>query len=149
MKTLTIRWQRLVDEHGQTCDRCGATEAAVTRAAADLRQALHILGIEVRLETSALSPARFAQAPLESNRLWIDDVPLEQWLGASTGASRCCSACGDASCRTLSVADMTYEAIPAELIIKAGLLAVARLPDPVPARCCAPADKDGDRGCCS
>ncbi len=26
MKTLTIRWQRLVDEHGQTCDRCRSTE---------------------------------------------------------------------------------------------------------------------------
>lgn len=148
MKTLTIRWQRLVDEHGQTCDRCGATEVAVRRAAADLQQALHILGIEVRLETSTLSPASFAQAPLESNRLWIADVPLEQWLGATTGQSRCCSACGDASCRTLSISGTTYEAVPADLIVKAGLLAAAQLPDRIPASCC-PSKTDVDGGCCS
>lgn len=148
-KTLTIRWQRLVNEHGQTCPRCGATEQAVRQATADLRQALRILGIDVRLETSQLSPADFAQAPLESNRLWIADVPLEQWLGAAAGESRCCSACGDANCRTLEVADATHEAVPAELIIKAGLLAAAQLPDDASGCCPTAQATSGHGGCCS
>ena len=32
MKTLTIRWQRLVDESGQTCTRCKETGGAVETA---------------------------------------------------------------------------------------------------------------------
>lgn len=145
MQPMTIRWQRLVNEHGQTCDRCGATEQAVQRAATALRQALHGLGIEVRLETSVIDPGSFTEAPLESNRLWIDDVPLERWLDATAGESPCCSACGDASCRTLKVADATYEAIPVELIIKAGLLAAAQLLGRNPASCCSAAKGD----CCA
>lgn len=148
MENLTIRWQRLVDEHGQTCHRCGATEQAVDRAAANLRQALQALGIEVRLEKSALSSADFSQAPLESNRLWIGDAPLEHWLDATAGASLCCSTCGGASCRTLKVADETYEAVPVELIIQAGLLAAARLLGRTPTGCCLPAEPSAKGGCC-
>ena len=149
MKTLKLRWQRLVDAHGQTCNRCGATEQAVQRAAADLRPALHGLGIEVQLETSVINPEDFSRAPLESNRLWIGDEPLEHWLGASAGESRCCSTCGDASCRTLKLADATYEAIPVELIIKAGLLAAAQLLGHTPAGCCSqPEPAAGGGGCC-
>jgi len=148
MKTLKLRWQRLVDAHGQTCDRCGATEQAVRRAAADLGQALHGLGIEVRLETSVIKPEDFTQAPLESNRLWVGDEPLEHWLDASAGESQCCSTCGDASCRTLKLADTTYEAVPFELIIKAGLLAAAQLLGHTPAACCSPAEPAAEGGCC-
>jgi len=148
-KTLTIRWQRLVNEHGETCPRCGATEQAVRQATKDLRQALRILGIDVRLETSRLSLAEFTEAPLESNRLWLADVPLEQWLGAAAGESRCCSACGDANCRTLEVANATHEAVPAQLIIKAGLLAAVQLPDDA-SECCPTTQPSIDNGrCCS
>lgn len=149
MKPLTIRWQRLVNEHGQTCDRCGTTEQAVRRATADLAQALQGLGIEVRLETGMINRDAFAEAPLESNRLWIADVPLEHWLDATAGESPCCSACGDASCRTLKVADATYEAVPVELIIKAGLLAAAQLLGHAPANCCSPAGPAAKGGCCA
>lgn len=150
MKTLEIRWQRLLDAQGRTCDRCGATEQAVRQAAADLEQALHVLGIEVQLKVHQLDPARFAQAPLESNRLWIADAPLEHWLGASSGQSRCCSACGDSDCRTLQLGEQVYEAIPAELILRAGLLAAASLLDDRPSACC-PSEPQAavDTGCCS
>jgi len=143
MKTLTIRWQRLVNERGETCERCAATEQAVRDAAAALRQALHGLGIAVRLETDMLGPAGFAEAPLESNRLWLDDIPLEQWLGASSGASPCCSACGNAHCRTLELAGQSHEAIPAELIIRAGLLAAAQLLGRPASACCEQAAPPG------
>jgi len=48
VKTLHIRWQRLVDEHERTCDRCGATEAAVDEAAGQLTRSLGALGIDGR-----------------------------------------------------------------------------------------------------
>jgi hypothetical protein len=127
MKELQIRWQRLVDEADRTCDRCGATGAAVKRAVELLHRSLRELGIEVVLKTEVLDPATFARDPLESNRIWIGGVPIEWWLSATSGRSQCCSACGDAECRTMTVDGRTYEAIPVELIVKAGLLAAARL----------------------
>jgi len=148
-KTLKIRWKRLVDEHGRTCERCGATETAVVEAIGNLRRALSPLGIEVALEKESLAPIEFRNAPLESNRIWIAGEPLESWLSAATGQSRCCSTCGDADCRTVTVDDRTYEAIPADLIVRAGLLAGARLVAGEPAACCAPAEPASEeQRCC-
>ena len=141
MKVLQVRWQRLVDATNQTCDRCGATGSAVEGAVAMLKRALQELGIEVVLKTEALSQATFAQDPLESNRIWIAGLPIEWWLSATNGKSQCCSACGDADCRTMTVDGKTYEAIPVELILKAGLLAAARLLQPdQPEGCCGGTD---------
>lgn len=149
-KILEIRWQRLVDEHGRTCERCGATETAVVDAVGKLRRALSPLGIDVDLEKESLAPAEFRDAPLESNRIWIAGKPIEAWLSASTGQSQCCSTCGDADCRTLTVDGTTYEAIPVDLIVRAGLLAGARLLTAEPAACCAPADPaQKNAACCS
>lgn len=151
MKTLTILWQRLVDERGQTCDRCGATETAVEDAVQTLQRSLGELGIAVVLEKRTLNQATFREAPLESNRLWIAGEPLEKWLSATTGESQCCSTCGDADCRTVTVDGETYEAIPAELLVKAGLLAGAQLLQSAPrSACCAPsAPSQQKSGCCS
>jgi hypothetical protein len=141
MKTLRIKWQRLVDEQGQTCDRCGSTETAVENALRKLKSSMYPLGIDVLLEKEALSPSAFSRAPLESNRVWISERPIEEWLSATSGKSQCCAACGDSECRTLTVDGKTYEAIPAELIIKAGLLAASQLLEGAePAPCCQPAE---------
>lgn len=137
MKELLIRWRRLVDEAGRTCDRCGSTGSAVERAVDLLRRALKELGIDVALKAEVLDPATFAEDPLESNRIWIGGMPIEGWLSAAGGKSRCCSACGEAECRTMTVDGRTYEAIPVELIVKAGLLAAARLMQP-----------EASNGCC-
>jgi len=48
MKTLTIRWQRLVNENGQTCPRCHDTGDAMLRAFTRLQKAFAELGIEVQ-----------------------------------------------------------------------------------------------------
>lgn len=127
VKSLTVRWQRLVDESGQTCGRCGLTETAVANAVGKLKRSLGALGINVDLEKEALSRAEFAKGPLESNRIWIGGEPLEKWLSATSSQSVCGSACGGSECRTVMVEGKAYEAIPAELIIKAGLLAGAQL----------------------
>ncbi len=122
MKPLTILWQRLVKE-GQTCDRCGGTQLELQRAVERLQGALAPLGFEPRLETQEIDEPAFHNAPLESNRIWIAGVPMEDWLGARVGASRCCAACGDSDCRTVSVDNINFETIPAALIVKAALAA--------------------------
>jgi hypothetical protein len=129
MKTLKIVWQRLVDESGSTCPRCSSTQQEIERAVARLQAALAPLGVQPQLETRTLSPDAFRAAPLDSNRIWIDGRPLEEWLQGQPGASPCCAACGSANCRTLEVGDRTYEAIPERLLLKAGLIAASRLLD--------------------
>lgn len=126
MKTLTIAWQRLLDD-GQTCPRCGSTENEVEKAVALLTQSLAPLGIAVVLEKSELSTEQFAQAPLQSNAIRIDRKLLEEWVDGETGQSPCCEVCGPNDCRTMAVGSEVFEVIPTELIVKAGLLAAVQL----------------------
>jgi hypothetical protein len=126
-QALRVRWQRLVDEKGQTCDRCGGTGRATEDGVKTLRRCLKPVGIDVVWEKSALSPAAFSKDPLQSNRIWIGDKPIEEWLQAKVGKSQCSGACGQSECRTLTVDGKTYDTIPAELIVKAGLLAGATM----------------------
>jgi len=127
MKTITIRWKRLVDKQDQTCQRCGATGETVRSAVDKLKKALAELGIEVLLKTETLDFPMFSQNTLQSNRIWIGEKPLEEWIGATVGQSPCCGVCGDSDCRTLSIGNNTYEEIPERLIVQAGLLAAAEL----------------------
>jgi|UniRef100_A0A7C3Z2K0 hypothetical protein len=124
MKTIQITWQRLVDEQGQTCSRCDATEQELHKALRFLVKSLAPVGIAFSLETKSLDAQEFARDPLQSNRLWIAGRPLEKWLEGEAGASLCGGPCGEAPCRTLEVEGKVYETIPAELIIKAALRAV-------------------------
>ncbi len=127
MKTLKIQWQRLVIDD-QTCQRCGATETEVDKAFQSLKQSLNPLGIEVVLEKRAIKQADFEKNPSKSNLILIGERSLEDWLQARTGQSSCCGPCGDAECRTIETQGKIYETIPADLIIKAGLIAAGQLP---------------------
>jgi Domain of unknown function (DUF2703) len=124
--TLLIVWKRLISG-GETCPRCGSTQAAIERAVATLTEVLRPLNIEPTLETIALDQATFDEAPTESNRIWIAGRPLESWVGAHVSASQCCSVCGNNNCRTLQVDGESYEAVPETLIVKAGLAAASTL----------------------
>lgn len=124
MKTMTVEWQRLI-ANGKTCDRCACTGGAAEAAFDKLKRCLIEVGIDVLLEMRALDKPAFEANPLESNRIRIDGTTLEQWLDGSTGQSQCCGPCGDTECRTITVDSKTYEAIPEELILRAGLLAAA------------------------
>lgn len=130
MKKLTITWQRLVDETGATCPRCAGTQEQVQRAVDRLRAALEPLGVLPVLETHEIDSATFLQQPEQSNRIWIGGRPLEDWLGARSGASTCCAACGDAQCRTLELDGACHEVIPEGLLVRAGLIAASQLLDP-------------------
>lgn len=136
MKFLKIKWQRLLDESGQTCPRCGSTEEEVEKASHTLKQSLAPLGIEVILVKKVLDPVIFAKDVLESNRIWIGERPLEEWLGAEVGQSLCCEVCGNAECRTVEVGEKVYETIPSDLIIKAALIAASQIVTAEPNKPC-------------
>jgi len=127
MKPLPIVWKRLVSPEGKTCDRCGATYLEMLRAIEKLTQSLRPLGIEPTLEIREIDERTFKANPSESNRIWIAGSPMEEWLGASVGASRCCSVCGTSDCRTVEVEGTTFETIPEKLFLKAGLIAASQL----------------------
>ena len=79
------------------------------------------------LETQRLDEDEFKANPSESNRVWIAGKPLEEWIDANVGMSRCCSVCGESNCRTLEVGGRSYETIPEEQFIKAGLMAASQM----------------------
>jgi len=127
MNTLIIEWQRLLDEHKSTCPRCGSTEHEVEKAAASLDRDLRLFGIKVRLVKKAIRPEDFKKDVLQSNKIMIAGKTMEEWLGAETGQSPCCEVCGDAECRTVEYGDQTHEAVPADLIVRAGRLAASQV----------------------
>ncbi|MEM0456488.1 MAG: DUF2703 domain-containing protein [Nitrososphaerota archaeon] len=126
MRTLKIRWQRLVYNE-QTCPRCKSTDDEVERAVLVLKQLLAPLGIEVVVEKDELSINEFRENPLESNRIWIEGRPIEEWLGGNVGQSPCCDVCEPYECRTIELDGKVYETITSDLIIKAGVLAALNL----------------------
>ena len=129
MKSLPIVWQRLVNSDGRTCDRCDATYQEMQRAVRTLTEALRPLGIEPILEIRQIDEKSFRANPSESNRIWIAGKPMEEWLGANVGSSRCCSVCAGSDCRTVEVGGSTFEVIPKELFLKAALAASSQLLD--------------------
>ena len=129
VSTLKIKWKRLVSK-GETCPRCGSTEEELRKAVSTLKQSLAPLGIRVLLEKEELPVTKFKKDPLQSNRIWIGDHLLEEWVGGSVGQSPCCDVCSPHDCRTVEVEGQIYETVPAEVIIKAGLLAASQLVSP-------------------
>ncbi|NUQ45757.1 MAG: DUF2703 domain-containing protein [Phycisphaerae bacterium] len=136
-RAVVIRWQRIADTQGQTCGRCGSTEQAIDAAAARLRQSLSPLEVTVSVQKVAMPTSDLDKCVEESNRIWLNDRPLEQWLSANVGTSACTGFCGDRTCRTLEVDGQSYDTIPADLIVRAGLLAAAdSIRRPAQATCC-------------
>lgn len=129
MKSLPIVWQRLVSSEGRTCDRCNATYEELQRAVRKLEEVLRPLGIRPALEVRQIDEASFKAHPSESNRIWIAGKPMEEWLAARVGSSRCCSVCGQSECRTVQMGEVTFEAIPERLFLKAALIASSQLLD--------------------
>lgn len=130
MKRLPILWQRLVSEQGTTCPRCHGTGEEVLRAVETLKLALEPLGIEPELQVTEIDEATFVKDTLQSNQILIGGQIGEHWLGGHTGSSRCCNECGDNDCRTLEVGGQSYEVIPQDLLVRAGVIAATRMLDP-------------------
>ncbi len=126
-RTLVIRWQRLVDNAGDTCDRCAGTQRSIEQARRTLAASLKPLGLQVQVIKSQLTAEQFKLDPSESNRIWIGEETLESILGVKTGTSTCSGCCGDSPCRTTVFDGQSYETIPPELIVRAGLRVAANL----------------------
>jgi hypothetical protein len=94
-----------------------------------LREALKPLNIEPILQVREISESSFRREPGQSNRIWIADKPIEEWIGAGVGSSKCCSVCGDEPCRTIEVEGAVFEEIPEAVIMKAALIAASGLID--------------------
>lgn len=112
---------------GETCPRCDSTEKELEKAVSALTRSLAPLGIDVVLAREELSMEDFRKDPSQSNRIWLNDRLLEEWIGGETGQSPCCDVCSPSECRTVEVKGDVYETIPAELIIRAGLAAASQL----------------------
>jgi len=90
-------------------------------------QSLTPLGIEIVLEKEELPVSEFKKDPLQSNRIWINNRLLEDWIEGEVGHSPCCDVCGPHECRTVEVKGQVFEVISADMIIKAGLIAASQL----------------------
>lgn len=121
--SLRIKWQR-VTSHGETCERCRSTEEEIEAAVEKLETSLSALGMKVTLQKEKLSKEKFKNNPQESNRIFINGDPLEEWVNAETDQSECCEVCGENECRTVIVNGREYETIPSDLIVDAALQAV-------------------------
>lgn len=148
-RELRIVWQRLVDEEGRTCERCSLTEQALEESLRKLQAALCALDISVVLQKESIQLQEFKRDPLQSNQIWINGRPIEQWLGATVGQSQCCSVCAGSSCRTLTVDGVSYEAIPSGLIVRAALLAAAELLGSAPGAYSSSERQQGRHCCCT
>lgn len=125
-RQLPIVWQRLVSGRG-TCPRCDATHRHLQSAVAKLREALKPLNIAPVLDVREIGESSFRKEPAQSNRIWIAGKPIEEWIGAGVGSSKCCSVCGDQPCRTMEVEGAVFEDIPEAVIMKAALVAASAL----------------------
>jgi hypothetical protein len=125
-KVLKIKWQRLISK-GKTCPRCGSTERELNKAIVVLKKTLAPLDIGVVLEKGTISMSGFKKDPLQSNRIWINDRPLEDYIQGRVGQSACCDVCGSNECRTVEIGEQVYETIPSEIIIKAGFSAASQM----------------------
>ncbi len=129
-KMLALEWQRMIDEDGNVCCSSDATRMAVETARAKLAEELEVSGIEVTLLKTDFTPEECMEDPERANRILIAGRGLDYWLQAEIASSPCEGFCkqalgGKGSCQNLIYEGETYEVIPAELIIKAGLAAAA------------------------
>ncbi|MEN3013525.1 MAG: DUF2703 domain-containing protein [Endomicrobiia bacterium] len=126
MKKLEIKWQRLVYK-GKTCPRCSHTEKEIKKAVSMLKRICKNYGINLVFKKEKISKQEFEKNPLNSNKILINNKPIEKYLNAKTSKSKCCDVCGPVECRTLVVNKNQYETIPANLIIQAGLDAMLKI----------------------
>jgi hypothetical protein len=119
MKELKIEWKHL-DVDGKTCDRCAGTGVEIHQLVNRLneecgKQDVHITLKEIKLTQQEIK---------ESNRIFINGIPLEDILPEITVSKNSCSSCSDllessTCCRTIIHTGKEYETIPQQLIRKA------------------------------
>lgn len=92
-----------------------------------LSQVLNPLKVQVVLEREEITIDDFNKDPLRSNQIWINGRLVEDWIAGEASKTMCCDICGPNECRAIKIGSEVYEVIPAEIIIKAGLIAAYEL----------------------
>jgi len=119
MKTIEILWKHL-DVNGKTCDRCHRTGDEIRQFVDRLHE--ECLGKDVRI---ALREVKLTENEIEeSNRIFINGIPIEDFLPDAGVSQNDCLSCTDllgssTRCRTIIHSGREYETIPQELIREA------------------------------
>jgi hypothetical protein len=129
--TLVIEYQKADSDACMACKNTGATDANIKQALDRLTRQLAAKGIRVELvEKKAVTDT--SKPEIASGQVWMGDVPVETWLGASTDAKHC-PACptgptGHGHLRkTLIIDGQVYDPIPVDLMVRAGMSAAKQL----------------------
>jgi hypothetical protein len=98
------------------------------KAAALLTEKLAGKGVHVKVE-KGIGARPGKKAIISATNVWVCDVPLETWLGAGIAVKPCdCSSGGQSmSCKVVNLDGQSYELIPADLVVHAGMLAAEML----------------------
>jgi len=119
MKELEIEWKHL-DVDGKTCDRCIGTGDEIRHFVSRLHEECSLQGVHITLKETKLTEKEIE----ESNRIFINGIPLEDILPETTVSQNVCSSCSDligslTCCRTIIHTGKEYETIPQQLIREA------------------------------
>ena len=119
MKGLEIEWKHL-DVDGKTCDRCAGTGDEIHQLIDRLHEECELKDVHITLKEINLTEKDIE----ESNRIFINGIPLEDILPETTVSQNVCSSCSDllgssACCRTIIHTGKEYETIPKQLIREA------------------------------
>jgi hypothetical protein len=111
----TIEWRHL-EVKGETCDRCAGTCGNILEAIKSLERSGELEVIQVEVIDTALTKDRIG----ELDTVLINDIPIEQLVGAGVQYTEC-SSCGDlignpTCCRAVTSERDTEEILPTEII---------------------------------
>jgi hypothetical protein len=119
MKELEIEWKHL-DVDGKTCARCNGTGDEIRQFVNFLHEECAMQDVHITLKETKLTEKEIE----ESNRIFINGIPLEDILPETTVSQNVCSSCSDligssTCCRTIIHIGKEYETIPQQLIREA------------------------------
>jgi hypothetical protein len=138
VRTLTLAWNKVSEDDGSICDLSTSTYESVKEAHAELSKALAPHGVEVAVKT--LTPERVEGGLCQCNRVLIQDRFVDEWLGAELVKTSCSGCPNSEACAKTAGSGVTcggqtamlhqgksYDIIPANLIVMAGMVAAADL----------------------
>ena len=116
MKKIEIEWKHL-DVDGKTCDRCAGTGDELHQLVDHLRKECAPQDVHITLKEIKLTEREIE----ESNRIFINGIPLEDILPDSVVSQNACYSCSDllesaTCCRTIIHSGKEYEIVPQQLI---------------------------------
>jgi hypothetical protein len=126
-RVLVLQWQKPTSEVCLACQKCGVSEKEIEKACVELQKQLAPKGIEVKLGAEKTGDP---QTPTAGG-MYICDVPLEVWLSGESLTDPCENAQKrgnpEVMRRTFWSDGQSYEIVPADLIVKAGMRAADML----------------------